>query len=545
MSTSLSSLKLDVQPLATGLDNPVHITNAGDGSDRLFVVEQDGRVRILQDGQLVEEPFLDISGQVGSGGERGLLSIAFSPSYKQTGDVYVNYTNLDGDTVIARYQVSEDSNSVDPSSEEILLTIDQPFSNHNGGQIAFGPDEYLYIGMGDGGGGGDPQDNAQDPTSLLGKMLRIDVESTNGETFAIPTDNPFLADNDPGNTIRDEIWAFGLRNPWRFSFDRKTGNLFIADVGQSNLEEINVQTFKSAGGENYGWRVFEGTSLYEGSDPIPENLVFPVAEYDHSEGQSITGGFVYRGPIQTDLRGAYLYGDFVSGRIWGLERRGDQWKPTLLLDTSFGISSFGEDEAGNLYVADLFEGAIYAIAVPEESSEPLSPIPGATNRSDRLKGTNKDDRIVGLGGSDFLFGQDGDDHIQGGNGKDQLYGDRNDDILQGRKANDALLGGPGTDDLDGGSGDDVLAGGKEIDLLMGGSGRDTFILNSDEGCDRIGDFQPRRDRLSFLERINFDDLTLIQSKQGTLIQIQKTGVAFLHDIQSDQIRPRHVISIDA
>ncbi len=360
--SDLEQLQLTLTPLVTGLENPTAITHAGDGSDRIFIVEQEGRIQIIQNGNLLATPFLDISTRISTGGERGLLGLAFPPNYASKGYFYVNYTNPAGDTVVARYRLTNDPNVADLNSEEIILTVDQPFENHNGGQLAFGPDGYLYIGMGDGGGGGDPQNNAQNPQSLLGKILRIDVES-GVVPYAIPATNPFVAANDPNNQFSDEIWALGLRNPWRFSFDRVTGDLYIGDVGQNALEEIDFQPATSQGGENYGWNIMEGTSRYNNNPSDITSLVLPVAEYDHSLGQSVTGGTVYRGSLEPSLQGVYLYGDFISGRIWGLRPNSTGWENTLLLDSPYGISTFGEDQAGNLYVADYFNGGIYSISV--------------------------------------------------------------------------------------------------------------------------------------------------------------------------------------
>ena len=338
------------------LDQPTHVTHAGDGSGRLFVTEQKGRILIVRGNTLLKKPFLDIRSRVGCCGEQGLLSVAFPPGYKRKRHFYVNYTNRSGDTVVARYRVTARQDIADPVSEEILLTIDQPYANHNGGQLAFGPDGYLYIGMGDGGSAGDPRKNGQKKSSLLGKLLRIDVES-GGKEYAIPKDNPFAREKG----YRPEIWALGLRNPWRFSFDRKTGDLYIADVGQNEYEEIHFQPASSNGGENYGWNIMEGGHCYRARTCSTDGLVLPIAEYDHSEGCSITGGMVYRGRAYPSLRGMYLYGDYCSGRIWGLRRSGAAWEKALLIDTSIDISTFGEDEAGNVYVADHGEGRVYSI----------------------------------------------------------------------------------------------------------------------------------------------------------------------------------------
>jgi len=359
---NLQQLQLTLTPLVTGLVDPTDITNAGDGSDRLFVVEQGGRIQIIQNGGLLATPFLDISNRISTGGERGLLGMAFPPNYATKGYFYVNYTNTAGNTVIARYRLTDNPNLADPNSEEIILTVQQPFTNHNGGQLAFGPDGYLYIGLGDGGGSGDPLNNAQNPQSLLGKILRIDVES-GVAPYAIPNSNPFLTANDPNNGVRDEIWAQGLRNPWRFSFDRLTGDVYIGDVGQGAFEEIDFQPATSKGGENYGWNIMEGSSRYNNNPSDVTGLVLPVAEYDHSQGRSVTGGIVYRGLLEQNLQGVYLYGDFISGGIWGLRPNSAGWENTFLLDSPYGISTFGEDQAGNLYLADYFNGGIYSISV--------------------------------------------------------------------------------------------------------------------------------------------------------------------------------------
>lgn len=352
-----------LQQIATGLASPVAIAHAGDGSGRLFITLQEGKIVIFDGNQILPRPLLDISSRVSCCGERGLLSVAFHPNYKNNGYFYVNYTNEPGgDTVVARYSLSSDPNVADPNSEAILLTIDQPFSNHNGGQLQFGPDGYLYIGMGDGGSGGDPQNNAQNGQSLLGKMLRMDVSNANtgdGLPYDIPPTNPFL--NEPN--VRDEIWALGLRNPWRFAFDRSGGDLFIADVGQNSWEEVNSQPASSLGGENYGWRRMEGTHCFNPTVRCNDGkLTLPILEYSHALGCSITGGYRYRGSQIPQLYGMYLYGDYCSGRIWGASEavRGS-WTSMELLHTDLAISTFGEDEAGELYVADRANGAIYRI----------------------------------------------------------------------------------------------------------------------------------------------------------------------------------------
>lgn len=339
--------------VAAGLEQPTSLVHAGDGSGRLFVTEQRGIIRILQDGQVLETPFLDLTPLVGSDGlEQGLLDVVFHPDYASNGFLYINYTDLAGDTVVARYSVSSDPSVADPASVKIILQIDQPYPNHNGGQLQFGPDGMLYVGMGDGGAAGDPMGNAQRLGSLLGKLLRLDVNS--GDPYGAPPDNPFVGQAG----ARPEVWAFGLRNPWRFSFDRATGDVYIADVGQHELEEVNVQPAGSRGGENYGWDVLEGTRPFEGQ-PRPD-LVMPVAEYSHEFGCSITGGYVYRGSAMPELSGLYVYGDWCSGLVWALSRNAaGEWTSTVLYETGLNISSFGEDEAGELYLLDHSGGAVY------------------------------------------------------------------------------------------------------------------------------------------------------------------------------------------
>jgi glucose/arabinose dehydrogenase len=343
-----------LEQVVSGLRQPVVIANAGDA--RLFVVEQAGIIRVVADGELLPEPFLEIVDRVASGGERGLLGLAFPVDHSTSGRFYVYYTDRQGDTVVSRFMTGPDANRADPGSETILLTQNQPFSNHNGGQLAFGPDGYLYIGLGDGGSGGDPEGNGQDLGTFLGKLLRIDVS---GSTYAVPSDNPFIG----VNGARPEIWAYGLRNPWRFGFDRVTGDLYIADVGQNAFEEVNMQPAASSGGENYGWKLMEADRCYEPRDCDQTGLVLPVLSYPHGGqwGSSISGGYVYRGSAVPDLEGRYVFADFVSGRIWTAAAEGG-WAIELLLEAGFNISTFGEDGSGELYVADYGGGAIYRFA---------------------------------------------------------------------------------------------------------------------------------------------------------------------------------------
>jgi glucose/arabinose dehydrogenase len=355
---SAGAAALELVAVARELPQITSITHAGDGSDRLFVTLQGGVIAEVGAEPFFAEPFLDVAPLVSCCGERGLLGLAFHPDYAENGLFFINYTNTEGHTVIARYRVSADPERADPDSGEIIMTVEQPFANHNGGQIKFGPDGYLYIGMGDGGAAGDPLDHGQNMQTLLGALLRIDVDG--GSPYAVPADNPFV-----GGGAREEIWAYGLRNPWRFSFDRDTGDLFIADVGQSAREEVNVQRADSPGGENYGWRLMEGSLCYNPGEGCNDGtLVLPALEYDHSEGCSVTGGYRYRGAEITELQGLYLYSDFCSGRLWGAQDDAGEWRSSELLATGLGVSAFGEDEAGEIYLADYGGGVLYRLERP-------------------------------------------------------------------------------------------------------------------------------------------------------------------------------------
>ncbi len=356
--------------IASNLGTVTGITNAGDS--RLFLTLRDGRILIrAADGSLLAQPFLDIRDKTTTDGERGLLSTAFHPHYADTGFFFVNYTNLQGNTVIARYHVAAgDANRADPASAKILLTIEQPFSNHNGGQLQFGPDGYLYIGMGDGGDANDPACRAQRTDNLLGKMLRIDVDQNVATPpyYGIPASNPFRGTGDP----LDEIWASGVRNPWRFSFDRQTGDLWIADVGQGRREEIDFQPAGDHGGENYGWKIMEGTlcnlsDACPGSVPACDSPAFtpPVLEYDHGSGCAVTGGYVYRGSAVPALQGAYVFGDLCAGTIWAAARQGSGFTVRTVSGSIPQLISFGEDSRGELYASNL-NGLLFRFdAVPQ------------------------------------------------------------------------------------------------------------------------------------------------------------------------------------
>jgi glucose/arabinose dehydrogenase len=358
---ALDALSLGIAPLLEGFSRPTHVTGAGDGSGRLFVTEQAGRVLIVRDGERLERPFLDIIPLVGANGnEQGLLSVAFHPSYAENGIFFVYYTARDGANTVARYRVSADPDVADAASAAVLMAIDDPAPNHNGGLLKFGPDGMLYIGTGDGGAAGDPWGNGQSLDTLLGKILRVDVDG--GDPYAIPADNPFA----DGQGARPEIWAYGLRNPWRFSFDRATGDLFIADVGQNEFEEVHFQPAGTPGGRNYGWDTMEANACFERSGCDQAGLELPVAAYTHSSregGCSITGGYVYRGAQFPQLVGTYLYADFCSGNLWALRPEGDAWQSRLVTAVDIRTSSFGEDEAGELYLTDRDGGGLYRLVV--------------------------------------------------------------------------------------------------------------------------------------------------------------------------------------
>jgi len=343
--------------LASGLSHPVSIMNANDS--RLFVAEQVGRIVIVTpDGQLKTQPFLDIRDRVTFEGERGLLGVAFHPNFKSNGYFYVNYVGAGDITTISRFKVSSGNPDVaDLQSELKLLTIPQPYANHNGGDLNFGPDGYLYIGLGDGGSGGDPGNRAQNPKEYLGKMLRIDVN--HGTLYAIPASNPFYN----SATTLGEIWAIGLRNPWRFSFDRLTGDLWIADVGQNAIEEINFQKANSKGGENYGWRCYEGNEVYNISACTSSStLTFPVYTYLHDTECSITGGYVFRGTNSSAYYGHYFFADYCSDKIWTLHKVNNTWeKEDFGQFPGNNFSTFGEGDQGQLYVAGITSGKIYLV----------------------------------------------------------------------------------------------------------------------------------------------------------------------------------------
>jgi hypothetical protein len=344
--------------VASGFSQPLYLT-APAGDPRLFVVEQTGRIRIVSGGTVLPTPFIDLSAKISSGGERGLLSMAFHPDYARNGFFYVDYTDVNGDTRVERYHVGANANQADPASAQLVLTVAQPYANHNGGLVMFGPDGYLYVALGDGGSGGDPQGNGQNSAALLGKILRLNVNGA--APYTIPPNNPFVGQTGK----RPEIWITGVRNPWRFSFDRDAGLLYLADVGQNAWEEVNV-TPASAGGLNFGWNLMEAAHCYGGSGCSQQGLTLPVLEYSHGEGCSVTGGYVYRGSAIPGLRGHYFYSDYCSGWLRSFRWNGSQAADRREWDVgSIGnVSSFGEDAAHELYVTSS-NGRVYRFAPGE------------------------------------------------------------------------------------------------------------------------------------------------------------------------------------
>jgi glucose/arabinose dehydrogenase len=352
---------LVLTPVVSGLNRPVFLT-APAGDPRMFVLEKDGRIRIIENGALLPAPFLDITGLTTRDNEQGLLGLAFAPDYATSGRFYIYFTSPGqtggGNSIVARYHVSADPDLADPAGDT-LLVIAQPYTNHNGGMLAFGPDGMLYIGLGDGGSGGDPDGHGQDRTELLGSILRIDVSGTG---YSSPAGNPFAG----SPTFRHELWSYGLRNPWRFSFDRQTGDLYIGDVGQNALEEIDVQPAGDPGGENYGWNIMEGLSCYGGGTCNKTGLTLPVLDYPHSQGCSVTGGYVYRGTALPLLQGTYFYADYCAGMLRSFRWTGSgitgqkDWTDLVL---SGGVTSFGEDSSGELY-ALTDGGTVYRFSPP-------------------------------------------------------------------------------------------------------------------------------------------------------------------------------------
>jgi glucose/arabinose dehydrogenase len=462
--------------VASGVDVPLFVASPPGDLERLFVVSKHGTIDILdlQSGTMLPAPFLDVRTEISSAGEKGLLGLAFDPDFATNGHFYVNLINTAGDTEIRRYQVSSTNpDRADPASETLTIRIDQPdANNHKAGWLGFGPDGYLYAALGDGGGAGDPDNNAQNADSLLGKLLRLDVSADEfpadpDRNYSIPSDNPFASG--PG---ADEIYALGLRNPWRPSFDRGLGDFFIADVGQARWEEVNI----GALGANYGWKRFEGNSLFSPETPLSSPATFPIYAYDHSVGESITGGYVYRGSSE-GLQGHYFFGDFITGKIFTLHFDGTNWNAvdrTAQITPDVGsisqISSFGEDGAGNLYVVDL-GGEIFR----------LTPQVVSADLGDTINGGSGDDLIFGGSGDDVVAGGIGNDELHGGNGADRLAGGDGDDVLLGDDGNDVFNGQAGLDAMAGGTGDDryYVDNGGDLVLEKTGEGFDVVYTNVD------------------------------------------------------------------
>lgn len=505
--TVAGSELIDAVRVASGLVGPLFAASPPGDPNRLFVVEQHtGRIRILDlnTGQIGADHFLDLpDGSLAAGGEQGLLGLAFHPNYAANGLFYVNLTNQTGDTEVREYRRA-DADHADAASGRVILTFDQPFANHNGGWLGFGPDGMLYIASGDGGSAGDPQNNAQNTGSLLGKILRIDVNSDAfpndaSRNYAIPAGNPF-AGATPG---ADEVWLYGLRNPWRASFDSATGDLWIGDVGQGAREEVDVIA-AGQGGLNLGWKFKEGFSVFSG--PAPAGLTDPILDYDRTtplySGVAVTGGYVYHGPGGMD--GLYVFGDFGSGALWSVAYAGGQAQDFLnrngqLVVSGGGdidqIASFAVDGTGRLYLIGL-DGDIHR----------LSPRATAGDGMDYLRGEEGDDSIVGGFGFDDVHGNMGDDTVAGGRGgdwvvggkdDDRLFGDDGDDIVYGNLGGDTcdggagadlVRGGQGNDSLSGGAGNDFLSGDLGDDTIAGGAGADIFNSFGEAGVDRVTDF---------------------------------------------------------
>ncbi len=521
--------------IASGMAGAVFASSAPGRADELFVVRKDvGSILILDPATSARSEFLAVpSSELTTGGEQGLLGLAFHPGYAVNGRFFVHLVNANGDIEVREYARSaSDPDRADPEPVRTLLTVPHPGQvNHNGGALAFSPrDGYLYVALGDGGGRNDPAGNAQNTATLLGKILRLDVDGDDfpgdpARNYAIPPDNPFV-----GASGADEIWAYGLRNPWRIAFDAN-GDLYIADVGQNAREEVNYQPFGSRGGENYGWDLAEGSL----GNP-PPGAVPPVFEYGHDVGQSITGGYIYRGD-EPSLGGSYIFADFLSGAIWTL----DVTDGTVTLRTSQidspdapleQISSFGVDGSGNLYVVSLVGNIFRLVPGPhagdradvligDDGADSLFGGPGDDDLrgglgADVLRGGYGNDLLSGGSGRDRLFGQGGDDRLLGGNGLDRLSGQEGDDVLGGGAGDDELRGHDGADTLIGATGDDVLLGGTDADV---------FVFRPGDGNDRVVDFSDNEDRLD-LTAFGLSGLaavTRVASGTSTLIDLSAHG----------------------
>jgi Ca2+-binding RTX toxin-like protein len=475
---------IDAVRVASGMFSPLFGASPPGDPSRLFIVEQHtGRIRILDlnSGQLNGDHFLDLpDGSLATGGEQGLLGLAFHPNYQANGLFYVNLTNQAGDTEVREYRRA-DADHADAASGRVILGYDQPFVNHNGGWLGFGPDGMLYIASGDGGSGGDPQNNAQNIESLLGKILRIDVNSDAfpndaARNYAIPQGNPF-AGATPG---ADEVWLYGLRNPWRPSFDSANGNLWIADVGQGAREEVNVVA-AGQGGLNLGWKFKEGTLPFSGNPPA--GLTDPILDYDRTtplySGVSVTGGYVYHGPGGMD--GLYIFGDFVSANLWSVAYANGQAQDFLNRNAQLVVSNGGDIDQIASFAVD-GTGRLYLIGLDGDIHR-LSPRATAGDGTDYLRGEEGDDVIYGGFGFDDVHGNMGNDTVSGGQDGDWVVGGKDNDVLSGDDGDDIVFGNLGIDTCDGGTGADLVRGGQGDDLLAGGAGND--FLSGDLGEDTV------------------------------------------------------------
>lgn len=505
--TQAGSHLIDATRVASGLSSPLFAASPPGDPDRLFIVEQHtGRIRILDlnSGQVNADAFLDLpDNSLAAGGEQGLLGLAFHPNYASNGLFYVNLTNAAGDTEVREYRRA-DADHADAASARLILTFDQPFANHNGGWMDFGPDGFLYISSGDGGSGGDPQNNAQNINSLLGKILRIDVNADAfpgdaARNYAIPAGNPF-AGAVPG---ADEILHYGLRNPWRPSFDSATGDLWIADVGQAAREEVNVAPAGSAG-LNFGWKIKEGLVTF--SPGSQAGLTDPILDYDRTtplfSGVSVTGGYVYHGP--GGANGLYVFGDFVRGNVWTVSYAGGQAQDFMNRNAQLAVSGGGDIDQIASFAVD-GRGRLYLIGLDGDIHR-LSPRAAAGDGLDYLRGEDGDDQIFGGFGFDDVHGNMGNDTVSGGEGgdwvvggkdHDRLFGDEGDDIVYGNLGDDTCEGGTGADLVRGGQGNDILRGGDGADFISGdlgddtasgGAGPDIFNSFGAAGVDRVLDF---------------------------------------------------------
>lgn len=543
--------RIEALQVAQGLAEPLFAASPPGDPDRLFVVEQHtGRIRILDlnTGQLNGDAFLDLpDAGLAQGGEQGLLGLAFHPDYAANGRFYVNLTNAAGDTEVREYRRAE-ADHADPASARPVLGFDQPFANHNGGWLGFGPDGMLYISSGDGGSGGDPNNNAQNRDSLLGKILRIDVNgdafpADAGRNYAIPSGNPFAG----SAAGADEVWLYGLRNPWRASFDPATGNLWIGDVGQGAREEVDVVAAGQSG-LNFGWRFKEGFQPFTGA--APAGLTDPILDYDRTtplySGFAVTGGYVQHGP--GGMQGLYLFADFGSGNLWSVRLVDGQAQDFLnrndQLAVSAGdfdqLSSFAVDGRGRLYVIGL-DGDIHR----------LTPGAAAGDGADYLRGEDGNDQLWGGVGRDDLQGNSGDDTVSGGQGEDwvvggkdndQLFGNAGGDIVLGNLGQDTSAGGAGADIVRGGQGDDLVRGGlgddflsgdRGDDTLSGGGGADVFNSFAQAGVDRIEDFNRAEG-----DRLKLEDggaYTLAQEGLDAVVTVNGSARVILVGVQATSL----------